>query len=399
MSLANRKRTRPGPALSAAVAAIAIAPAACPAAGKSPAAVFYQVCYSNGDVRNLSAAPTTNKGIDSVTRVARYDGGPNGYTILSTGPRPVRSVRVGRTVRQQLQWHGKAWMSAEQIARERGAAAAARMVEIVRRQVGDYQKKLAAARQQAKNGSEAVAEAQKLLETVKGADGEKPARSLLARAVAARDKARRLVADRQAKLSALKNVQKQLGPATGEVSPTEAGEWSRTDAGVVKPITGRRVLPYRTQVWKLAPGKGERTIRVSIAHPQAGDLGAFHYVAYADTDGDGKPDTIIAHSPLARAATPGGWTSWQFRTGQPTVFVGNAWSDPHTSVYWGAAVPGQFNWRGLSSEVYVSGLFGAIPRRRGLVAYWTNIRVRYHDGNPEPLPGTRRPPIVVPGQD
>ena len=42
----------------------------------------------------------------------------------------------------------------------------------------------------------------------------------------------------------------------------------------------------------------------------------------------------IARSPLAIARKPGGWTQWSFVTDKHTVYVGNAWTRPHTQVYW-----------------------------------------------------------------
>jgi len=117
---------------------------------------------------------------------------------------------------------------------------------------------------------------------------------------------------------------------------------------------------------------------VSMAHAEAGPFGAFHYVAYADTDGDGLPDRLIGRSPLVTASAAGDWTDWQFTTDQQVVFVGNAWTNPDTTIYLDQAESDRRGetWRGLSNDVYVSGFFGGVPSWQSPFGpYLTNIRV------------------------
>ena len=120
-----------------------------------------------------------------------------------------------------------------------------------------------------------------------------------------------------------------------------------------------------------------------MAHPEAGWNGAFYYVAYADADQDGLPDTLIARSDLASADQAGGWTSWSFTTDQPAVFVGNAFVADQPSAY-AAPAGGPGAWNG-PDEVYVSGVLGGPPCERwGYQPYITNLRIRIEDPNPDP---------------
>ncbi|MGB2823963.1 MAG: hypothetical protein WBF17_23490, partial [Phycisphaerae bacterium] len=123
-------------------------------------------------------------------------------------------------------------------------------------------------------------------------------------------------------------------------------------------------LPHRVQVWKVPPDRGERTYAVSMAHPEAGAAGGFYYVAYADTNDDGRADRLIARSPLARADRAGQWTQWRFRTGDERVFVGKAWDRDDTVHYHAEAVRIEGNWRALSAEAYVSDDAWGMPIRR-----------------------------------
>jgi len=85
---------------------------------------------------------------------------------------------------------------------------------------------------------------------------------------------------------------------------------------------------YFIWVWEVRPGKkrGDK-VKVEIAHPVAGEKGAFEIVAFADTDGDGKPDKEIARSEELAAAAPGGWSRFEFTTPEKKIFVGCAWPE------------------------------------------------------------------------
>jgi len=148
---------------------------------------------------------------------------------------------------------------------------------------------------------------------------------------------------------------------TGQVLPFKPGRKWTSAAGVVSAIDKVHVLPHRVQVWAAAPQRGRRTYHVAMAHAEAGTFGAFYYVAYADSTGDGLPDKPLARSPLARSERPGRWTSWRFTTEAARVFVGHAWANADNAIYCRRAVGA--NWRKLSREVYVAPVLGALPRR------------------------------------
>lgn len=122
-----------------------------------------------------------------------------------------------------------------------------------------------------------------------------------------------------------------------------------------------------------------------MAHVEAGPTGGFYYVAYGDTDGDGTPDRLIAHSPLAVARDPGGWSQWTFETDLERVYVGNAWPGDRAPMFCAPGERDGENWQGLGTDVYVSGVFGACPTQK----YWPyvgNIRVRVSQPNPDAEP-------------
>ena len=105
-------------------------PARCPSAGPQPAMiailvlvgcaaaaqaqgesiVYYQATYANGNIRDLSAVPDTDKGIERVVRISRIQGPDPGLTILSAGADGATYVKTGRTIRTELRWNGRAWV-------------------------------------------------------------------------------------------------------------------------------------------------------------------------------------------------------------------------------------------------------------------------------------------------
>jgi hypothetical protein len=117
-------------------------------------------------------------------------------------------------------------------------------------------------------------------------------------------------------------------------------------------------------------------VKVEIAHPVAGEKGAFEIVAFADTDGDGKPDKEIARSEELAAAAPGGWSSFEFTTPEKRIFVGNAWPD-RKDVY---IYRGNGGWpladSPLESRFYYS-VAGADSRSAGPA--FTNLKVSFPD--------------------
>lgn len=92
---------------------------------------------------------------------------------------------------------------------------------------------------------------------------------------------------------------------------------------------------YHLWVWGILPEKktGE-TVEVKIAHAAAGEDGGFWIVAYADTDGDTKPDRQIARSGYFTAEKTGQWSAFSFKTGEELIFVGCTWPPrSNTRVY------------------------------------------------------------------
>ena len=171
----------------------------------------------------------------------------------------------------------------------------------------------------------------------------------------------------------------------GEVRPVEKPLEGQGVTGIAKPLTASRTVPHRVQVWLAPAGAGmaavqgrEFTYDVQMAHARAGRAGACYYVAYADTNGDGLPDQLIARSPLAMCARDGGWTGWSFSSSEHVVFVGNAWADGATEVFFAEAGPGQEEaWTGISHDVDISALFCGLPNvRMSKQTFLTNIRFR-----------------------
>ncbi len=83
---------------------------------------------------------------------------------------------------------------------------------------------------------------------------------------------------------------------------------------------------YDLWVWGVKPERktGEK-VTVKIAHAAASENGGFRIIAYADTNGDGKPDKEIAKSDYLTAQEAGEWSSFEFETPEKRIFVGNTW--------------------------------------------------------------------------
>jgi len=337
------------------------------AASETGTTVYYQVDYANGTGRDLSTPPKTNQGILRVLRITRVEQGLRGYEILSTGPQALTLVNRGQTYRTDLRWDGKAWVapaeaaptvsvSAPSVSGAGGPARAeslrlrASLLELAASLLESREKLAAAGRDLPAPQAAAVAKAREEL-----AAG---ARKVLAEAY---------------KLGGPAPAGAAPGKATGQVT-TRTAPAPQHAAGIAKPLDRVASLPHRVQVWKLPPAEGERTYRVSVGHPEAGGAGAFYYVAYADTTGDGRPDRLLARSDLAAASQAGQWTQWAFSTAYPRVFVGKAWDRADTVHYHTEAVRLDANWRGLSSQSYVAIDAWGLPTRRWGPA-WGNLRV------------------------
>ena len=338
------------------------------AAGGPGRCVHYQVTYTDGTSRDLSTVPGTDKGITRVLRIARIEQGSRGYEVLSTGPQPLTLVSRGQTYKTDLAWNGRAWVAPSNDARGVVAPKPAPPAG-----AGD-----AAQAEAMRLKAELMELAAMLLESSEAL--AKAERDLEGKQAAAVARARKEV------LTCVRNVlagaRKIGGPGAGPKRPPRAagqvtlraGPAPKQGAGIAKPIGKVASLPHRVQVWKLPAGTGRRSYRVSAGHPEAGQDAGFYYVAYADTTGDGRPDRLLARSPFARADRAGQWSQWQFTTEAGSVFVGTAWERPKAVHYHTEAVRIDDNWRGLSSEAYVSVDAWGLPVRRWGPC-WGNIRV------------------------
>ncbi|MDP8237182.1 MAG: glycosyltransferase family 39 protein [Candidatus Erginobacter occultus] len=83
---------------------------------------------------------------------------------------------------------------------------------------------------------------------------------------------------------------------------------------------------FDSGVWEVVPPPEEGTgVVVELAHARAGEEGAFRFVVYADTEGDGLPDRLVGESPLLRSERPDQWSRWEFTAPGGRIFVGSRW--------------------------------------------------------------------------
>lgn len=346
-------------------------PPAVASAQQSGPITYYQVSYEDGDLKDLSSPPTTNEGIRDVVQISRYPADTKGYEVLSTGRTPVTVVQAGRTVRTQLLWDGKAWsppappaVAADRVSLDGNAA--------VRLEIARVQTVAAKLDERVRDLDHAIAS---------GERAKDPNAAALASLKKQRDAALAASEQYRTQLEALGGLL-SAGAAErpgGTVEPWQPDAFdARSDLGSSKPVADTTVPPYRTQVWKLPAASGSRTYEVALAHAQAGAAGAFRYVAYADSDGDGLPDKLIALSPPAQASKAGQWTVWRLTVDQPAVFVGQTWYDASSAVYCqppGVEVPAD-TWRGLPAEIYVCPFYGGLPQRKMPAPGLPNLRIR-----------------------
>lgn len=362
-----------------------------PAAGQTAAGVvtYYQVTYDDGDVKDLASIPQTAEGIRRVLRITRVHPSGRGYKVYGTGSTPIAEYNSGRTFRHEMTWDGTSWGVPGERRQQRAAAGSAQtgpkagLRASLEEEIRTLRETVARMGERLAELDLAVARARRRRELAADDRQREEAQHLLDRLERRRKRASRLVRDHAAALRTLTGPDSRLGEPTGQATPLDKAPEGQ--AGIVKPTDKEVVLPHNVQVWPVERGTGRRRYAVSMAHVEAGPAGGFYYVAYADTDGDGVPDELVAHSPLAVARDPGGWSQWAFETDRERVFVGNAWPGDRTPMF--CARPGreEKNWRGLSTEVYVSGVFGACPTQK----YWPyigNIRVRAERPHPDAEP-------------
>lgn len=139
-------------------------------------------------------------------------------------------------------------------------------------------------------------------------------------------------------------------------------------------VTAATTTGHRLQVWQVLPPHNQAgRYEVAIEHAASGRAGAFHFVAWADTDGDSWPDALISRSRLM-VATKGTWSRWAFKTDQTSVYVGNCWASPATVVWYQSRAPQ--GWQGLDHELIYSRDNPNGPPNKRVSSRYTNIRVR-----------------------
>jgi len=173
---------------------------------------------------------------------------------------------------------------------------------------------------------------------------------------------------------ALARVNKALSELAkaGIISPSAFGT-------VGQEVTKVTPVGHYIQVWRVLPKHAKPgRYRVSIKHAAGGAAGGFFITAWADTDGNGAPDTHIGSSPRICMKQAGQWSSWAFQTKHKNVFVGNFWLKPSVRLYYqsGGALSGH---TGLSREMYYSHSAKKPPDRRTSGPRYTNIRVETID--------------------
>lgn len=131
---------------------------------------------------------------------------------------------------------------------------------------------------------------------------------------------------------------------------------------VYQEVVSVKSLQAGSFVWEVLPEMPEwAKLNVSVKHAAAGSKGAFHIVAWADTDGDNVPDKQISISPLLEAKEKDEWSSWEFSARHNRIFVGIA-QKTDTDAYYkiGGKLEG---YCGLSSRVCYSRKFGTPPQK------------------------------------
>lgn len=356
------------------------------------ATVYYQVTYDDGTVRDQAQLPPDDTGIKTVLRIARYESELPSYETVTTGNQPVEVLNPGRTIKTTLLWTGRDWQPA---ILPRGAENSADCNGLDVRAVASLLGKLTAAMTELQSATDSLRQA----ETVLGQSADPQQRQgALLKLQQAREAHSRLQTALLAMQSRLGEVLAGGGSDTKPMGQVKllAGLTGPDGQGVVNPIAEGGPAAHRVQLWPVDLPEGEQLVRVSMAHAAAGPDGAFMYVAYADTDKDGRPDTLLAHSPKAHAPSVGGWSQWAFRSDLPRVYVGNTWGDG-VRIYRAAPTPEQLrhNWSTLSTDVWFSGFLGEdfVP---GVQPYLSNLRVHVEEPNPDFDVGPR---VIIREQD
>ncbi|MGC9453618.1 MAG: hypothetical protein ACP5HU_02030 [Phycisphaerae bacterium] len=356
--------------------------AAVPAECETPSVVYYQVTRQDGTIEDVSRIPQSDEGIRRVLRISRYEGPDRGYELLSTD-RPLTVIDRGRTERHELIWQDGAWVAPADVEQRRREQLRQKMSNRPRQEVDPAEAErlelqLRILREHMEDLDQRLTEAEDRLLEVRGAEGEQAAREQLRELLVERVRLEEIIARLECRLAAARGELTEFPEPLGQVQPYRPDEQGTPDMGVAEPLDETAVVPHGVQAWKLPEGQGRRRIRIAAAHPEAGAFGALVYIVYADTDGDGKPDSLLARSPVARADRPGRWSSWSFETEHPRVFAGCAPMGKDNTMYFRPMGSRRDNWVG-ADDVYVSDCIEVMPCRRGR-SFLSNVRIHViHD--------------------
>lgn len=143
---------------------------------------------------------------------------------------------------------------------------------------------------------------------------------------------------------------------------------------------------YRLALWEVNPArrKGNRML-LEIAHAAPGPAGAFSMVVYADSDNDGKPDRLVASSPVFQGEKEGAWSSWEFETPEKSIFVGMTWPEKSATVVYRESVLWPDD---LFPEWMYYGVGKGAPKANPVV---TNMKLRFLEPGHSEIPSTDSP--------
>ncbi len=351
--------------------------------------VYYQATYSDGRVRDLNEPPDTNEGIRGVLRITRYSKGLKSYEVYTTEGPAVRKVNTGITDKVQLRWNGEAWVAPHEQASGGDDDAPASRPDPVRQEISRIEAVLKGMKNKLPAADHAVARAQREVGSAEDEKAKAAAEARLEKAKARRKDLLGAIEQYASALRALKSLQDQPAGRVETLDEPPGEETGNDESSRPKHL---RTLPGRVYVHKLPAARGQRRYTVSAPHAEAGRCGAFYFMVYADTDGDGAPDKIVSCSPPAQVNRPGLRSRWSFSTSHRQVYLGRSFVHPEACQYAaGAHARGHRGRRGHkgatgggTTEVYVSPALGVLPHKwRGDWPYYSNIYVRVDQGSDE----------------